>query len=137
MSVNNWQIIQAHFVEDSPATLMAWVGSRPTTPNSRGTAYTQALFTSIVYSAFDESSATPTTAIAGHNAASLTVSAVIYDTLQGWDVDTTGHNFRTVIGATAFPVGGHQARIEIICTLTDGTVFPIVFQGPISRLSSS
>lgn len=59
----------------------------------------------------------------------LTVSAVIFDTLQTdarWTKDATGYNFRTTIsGATYFPDGDTSYRVEIIGTPVSGSTFLI------------
>lgn len=63
---------------------------------------------------YDVDSATPGTSI--YSPANLTVSAVLYATLQVdgyWTTDNTGYNFRHLIAYTAFERdGGHRYRVE-------------------------
>lgn len=61
---------------------------------------------------------------------SLTVSGVVYDTLQTgtiWTADATGYNFLASIAASSFPYPGAY-RVEFKWTLTGGTVFWLVYQ---------
>lgn len=58
---------------------------------------------------------------------SLTISSVIYDTLQTtdslWDADSTGYNFKTTIPATAFPTGKNDYSLRIKFTDTGSNVW--------------
>ncbi len=108
--------------EDASVSIMYRLSALPTTVGALGTPYTQSSFSTITYSVFDKNSATPDTAIGGHSAASLTVSAVVYNTMQGWDVDSTGYNFLHTIAGTAFATGGHVYMVEHKYTLTTGFV---------------
>lgn len=94
------------------------------------TALTQALTSAITYKVFD--SPTTTTASAS---GSLTVSSVIFDTLQTnsiWTtyVDSTGYNFRSVFARSLFPDGNKTYRVEVIVTLAGGSgyQFPVDFE---------
>lgn len=83
----------------------------------------QADFGSITLKLFDESSSTPNTAI---YSATLTVSSVIYNTLQtggGWTVDSTGWNFRTSIAGQYFADPCHQYRCEVLFAPTGAETF--------------
>lgn len=43
----------------------------------------------------------------------LTTSAVIFDALQAWDVDSTGYNFAYAMPAALFPDGNVWYRVEV------------------------
>ncbi len=117
--------------EDSGFYLMARFKS-PTGANG-----VQADITSISLSVFDESS---TTAIAGPTA--LTVSAVVFDTLQTtildprWTKDSTGYNFAYSALAAHVPNPG-WTRFEFKFTPASGQVFFIVFRVPVAELYTS
>ena len=69
-----------------------------------GAAAVQADVDAIEYQIFETDSTSAHT-----QATSLTVSDVIYDTLQtggGWNTDTTGWNFKHNVAATTFPTPG-------------------------------
>jgi len=104
-----------------------------------GTYITQALTSSIVYSTFDLSSATPTTAIV--DSTSLTVSAVVFDALQRderWTVDDIGYNFRVhTLAATIPATGDHMYRIEFKFTDSSSDVFFGVVQVYAEPISTS
>lgn len=102
--------------------------------NSAGTAITQASLTSVHYRVKDLTADTLGTKTA------LTISAVIFDTLQtgeGWsEVDTTGYNFATVIPATEFDFDpeadphfiDHRFQVDILFTPASGQPFVVPFQ---------
>lgn len=116
--------VRGQVVEDSGCTCLGRL-------LLNGSNATQAGISSITYSVFDLSSRTPTTPITGHDAAALTVSQVIFDTLQTdgrWSEDSTGYNFRHEVAATAFPTGGHRYRIEYRITPASGQVFVVSFE---------
>ena len=58
-----------------------------------------------------------------YDSGALTVSSIVYDTLQTsdarWTKDSTGYNLLLVIPATAFPLGDEHYTIECKLTLTD------------------
>jgi len=63
---------------------------------------------------------------------SLTISAVVYDTLQTaapWDstADATGYNFRFTLPAASRPVGDKWHRVEVIITPSTGDAYPLVW----------
>lgn len=68
------------------------------------------------------------------NATSLTVADVVFDTLQPWDVDDVGYNFRGVIPPEAlgeididdFPKG-QWVRVDVLVTPTSGDPFVVPF----------
>lgn len=53
----------------------------------------------------------------------LTTSAVIFDTLQAWDVDSAGYNFAYPMPASLFPDGGVWYRVEVWINPTSGADF--------------
>lgn len=85
---------------------------------------TQANLSAITLVVTDTGSGTETLA-----STSLTISSVIFDTLQGWVKDNIGHNFRYTIGPTAFPTGGAKYVAEVKWTHTDGRTGHTVFEG--------
>ena len=88
---------------------------------------TQADVSSITLKVFDEDAADPDAAV---STASLTVSAVVFNTLQTdarWQVDTTGYNFRYTIPAAALATGDHTYTVEFVFTMADTTKFPPIF----------
>lgn len=125
--------VRGQIVEDSGCTCLGRLQINGANAN-------QAAITSITYSVFDLSTRTPTTPISGHDAVSLTVSQVIWDTLQTdgrWTQDATGYNFRHEVAATAFPAGGHRYRIEYRITPTSGQLFVAAFEVDAFRVQGS
>jgi hypothetical protein len=91
------------------------------------TAITQALTSSITYSVFDA----PTSSTASATG-TLTVSSVIFDTLQTGTAfttyaDSTGYNFRTTMAKSLFP-DPKSYRCEFVVTLTGGSVFTFDYE---------
>lgn len=93
-----------------------------------GTYIQQSAITSIALTVYDrnESMAIVVGPIA------LTVSAVIFNTLQPynvplWTVDHTGYNFRYRLAGAAGLPRATDYRVTIVVTLTDGTSFPIQY----------
>ena len=84
--------VQVDILEDGAVACMArltgWAGTAVTTAN----------VTAVGWGLYDLGSTSPTVAIAS----STSLSSVIYSTLQtgGWTKDTTGYNFRHIIGST-------------------------------------
>lgn len=107
--------------EDSGAVIMARITA------ADGTNLTQAATSSITYKVFDNRDlTTPTTS------GTLTVSSVIYDTLQTdsrWDADSTGYNFAWEVPASVFVNGDRKYIIELLVTPGSGEQFHVVFQG--------
>lgn len=82
-----------------------------------GAALVQADVSSVARRIFDPASTTPTTPIEGPTA--LTVSAVIFDTLQTdgyWTLDSTGYNFRDTYAGALLAEGGRTYRVEYTIT---------------------
>ena len=62
--------------------------------------------------------------------ATLTVSTVVYDTLQTdgrWSVDATGYNFRYDVADTVCTTPGTQYRFEAVVTTSGGKLPPMVW----------
>jgi hypothetical protein len=74
------------------------------------------------------------TAVAGHANVALTVSDVVFGTLQTnpiWTVDTTGYNFRHVLDVSvhpAFAVAGRRYLVEYRLTPALGQVILVHFR---------
>ena len=100
-----------------------------------GSYLVQANLSSIAYSIFTLNPNDPdseTAVVAAHTATSLTVSAVIWDTLQldalwrnddGDYVDSTGYNFRfqpSIASSQAFPVAGAHYLVRVTMTPSSG-----------------
>ena len=111
--------------EDGSATLLnrvcAETGS--STPIvGEGYPVKQADLASISYSIFDTYDGSTVV-----SAQALTVSAVIFDTLQQasgpiWTADAQGYNFRHALPATSFPNGNRVYRYEAKLTFASGDV---------------
>jgi hypothetical protein len=101
-----------------------------------GSPITQATISTVVYSIYllDDQDPDSRTAVTGHVAVSLTVSDVIFDTLQDddlWDKDDTGYNFRHTPDLTLgniFAVAGRLYLIEYTLTPTSGQVIILRFR---------
>ena len=71
---------------------------------------------------------------------SLTVSSVIFDTLQTdarWTVDTTGYNFKFLMPASAFPAGDRLYRVEFLFTVTGSIPAFVVFDHYVKAVRTS
>ena len=101
-----------------------------------GSAVTQSDISTAEYSIYllDDQDPDSLTAVDDHNAVSLTVSSVVYDTLQTddrWDEDGTGYNFLHVIQidtSNAFAIAGRNYQAEYILTPTDEQPVIVRFQ---------
>ncbi len=86
----------------------------------------QADISTITYATYDLDSSTPETAV---GSGSLTVSSVIFDTLQTdavWTKDSTGYNFSHQIPKASLPNGGHRHRVVYVFTPASGEGFTLV-----------
>lgn len=91
-----------------------------------GTDITQASLTSITCKVFDESSATPDTAV---SSPTITISSAVFDTLQTdarWSVDDDGYNFRNTIAGSVVAGDARRFRIEYLFTPTSGDAFTLI-----------
>lgn len=114
--------------EDSSLTVMARI------TGNAGTNITQASLTSIKLRVFDLDD---DGAEVGAEA-TLTISSVVYDSLQTsdprWTVDSTGYNFLYTIPAARFPTGPCLALCQFVITPTSGDPFPFVCKGDVLEL---
>lgn len=108
--------------EDSGAYLMARILA-----GDDGLAAQQADISSISYVVYDQDDLT----VATTTTTSLTVSTVVFDTLQTdarWTVDTTGYNFGWAAPAALFPTGGKVYRTELKFTPASGEAYHLVYK---------
>jgi hypothetical protein len=68
---------------------------------------------------FDLESNTPLTATESDE---LTASAVIFDTLQAWQVDSIGYNIRDVVPGSYFPLAERRYEVQYKFELSGGSV---------------
>lgn len=107
--------------ENSGKTLRARINGHAATP------ITQASLTTFKYAVTKYSSRddaiedTNGTVVVAETA--LTISAVIFDALQSWDVDSTGYNMAHALAATSFPDGNVWYRVEYWADPTSGEDF--------------
>lgn len=92
------------------------------------TVQTQSNFSgSVLRRVYDLGSATPQTAILSNTA---TIASVLYSSLQAWDIDDIGFNFRDAV--TSNDVGGwegnHTYRFEYSLPHTTQGYLPVVFE---------
>ena len=95
----------------------------PASPGAAGTPLVEADIASISYSVFVDDEV-----VEGYEDVTLEVGDVIYDSLQGWEEDGTGYNFRHVVDAAAVTAG--NISIVYTITLADGQVVVPEFAGP-------
>ena len=102
-----------------------------------GSAVTQAVLTSIKRKIFLVSGSTKTEI---GSETTLTISAVIFDTLQTdgrWTADVTGYNFRDRIAGTSFASGDVTNRVEYKFTGTGSEIFYVVYEHPTQEICGS
>lgn len=82
----------------------------------------------ITLTIYDVSGTTPNTAI--YTDATLTAANLIFDTLQTWDLDGTGYNFRhqlaisDIVAASTALLGGHSYElIYQLPTTAEGNIY--------------
>ena len=99
-------------------------------------AITQTTISTATYSVFllDDDDPDSRTVVVGHDGASLTVSAIIFNTLQTdarWTVDSTGYNFRHTIDVSsndAFTIAGRNYLVEYRLVPASGQVIIVRFR---------
>jgi hypothetical protein len=104
--------------------------------DSAGDEVQQAGVTAIKYSIYELDQCRPDnlTVVTGHDGVSISVSNVVYDTLQTgglWTLDEVGYNFRheiNVSSAEAFPKAGAQYQVRYELTPTAGQRTIVRFQ---------
>ena len=126
------QIFPATFIEDQGWTALARI------ENPSGSLITQATLSTITYQVYDA------TTERSSGATALTISSVVFDTLQGtslsdsrWAIDSTGYNFRAELPASVFPSDGKDYRVEFKFTPTSGAAFYLLFEGECIALRGS
>lgn len=88
---------------------------------TNGTALKQADFSAITYSVFNTATGTAVSSNGlTYSNLPLTISSVIFDTLQNWAEDSQGCNFIYTVGPNAFPQGNAEYQVEVKFVLTDG-----------------
>lgn len=117
------------FSEDGTNTILGRAVARDGTGSAspvatEGNLIKRADLSSATVAVYDLSSATPETAV---YSATLTISTVIYETLQtsgiwGLVADGEGGNFLCDLPPAAFPTGGHTYQVEVKLTTTGGSV---------------
>jgi hypothetical protein len=128
--------IPVDMVEDCNGSLMSYVTKAKALP------ITQADISSITYTITDTSTGT---AVSGHDNASLTVSDVVFDTLQtptldaSWEIDSTGYNFRHDIAGTGWPSAspGLVYNYDCFIVTTAGAKIPVLFAISVIPVSRS
>jgi hypothetical protein len=100
-----------------------------------GNVLVQGNFTgSIFQRVYDLGSSTPTTALLSNTVA---IADVIFNTLQSWDIDDVGFNFRaTVTSNQVTCVGGHTYRFSYLAPHTTQGYIPIVFDLKVQSILS-
>jgi len=112
--------------------------SQPAAFASSGNAFKQADFASIVYSVMDTTTGQPVSSNGvTYQSLPLTVSSVIFDTLQNWSEDSRGANFVLTVGPGAFPQGNHEYQVEVKFTMTDGRAHTALFDLTTEQVFSS
>jgi hypothetical protein len=125
-------IFRSTFTEDSTAVNMARLTGLEPSPDEEGTPIVQADISEIKYWAY-----TNDEIVEGHDGIELEVDEVIFDDLQGWNVDEVGFNFKHVVDHSAFPIGGTIGTIEYKFTHNDGLVKRFKFKGRVEETLNS
>lgn len=112
---------------------MIWIGSGAQciarVRGRDGALITQASITGITFTAYDLDSATPTVAVSGPTA--LTVSGVVFNAAQTderWTVDSTGYNFMYEVLESVFTTDGHFYKVVFDFDPASGQDFVIPFK---------
>lgn len=89
---------------------------------------------SVLRRVYDLGSATPQTAILSNTAV---IGDVIFNSLQSWDLDDIGFNFRDSVTSNSVAwEGGHSYRLSYLLPHTTQGYIPVVFELKISPLLS-
>lgn len=124
-------IKQVTIFEDSGVVLMAYLLGQ-----DDGTAIKQADVSTITYEVWDITSTPSRTT----SETSLTVSSVIFDTLQTdarWKEGGVGYNFGWTAPATLFPDGSKTYRVEIKFTPPAGQPYHVAYDVITENLNRS
>lgn len=113
--------------EGVPATAKAYV------TNIAEAAITQATVNAVTYIAKqynsrDEAEADSDATVIQTETSAGAVASTVFDTLQAWDVDSTGFNLKVTLPAATFPTGGKFVHVEVWIDPTSGEDF-IGFSG--------
>jgi len=89
---------------------------------------------SVVIRVYDTGSATPSTVVYSNTVA---VSAVVFNSLQTWDVDRDGFNFRTEVTSNNVSwEGGHTYRVSALLPHATQGYIPVVHEIKVRELLS-
>lgn len=89
---------------------------------------------SVVVRVYDISTTTPSTVVFSNTVA---VSTVVFDTLQTWDVDAEGYNYRTSITSNQVAwAGGHTYRVSSLLPHSTQGYIPVVHELEMDALLS-
>ena len=116
--------------KNGSATLLARV------VGADGTAIVRANLASAEYTAYllDETDPDSATPITGHAGVAVSVSSLVYDSLQNddlWDTDDTGYNFKHILDVTGnqvFTTAGRIYRVVFSLTPNSGQVILVRFR---------
>lgn len=100
-----------------------------------GAVLTQSDFSgAVLRRVYDLSSSTPSTAVLSN---STTVAGVVFNSLQTWDIDTDGFNFRDAVSSNDVAwEGGHLYRFSYLLPHTSQGYVPVVFDLKVIALLS-
>lgn len=118
------KIIRGCVAEDSTATLRARL------VDSSDNLITQSQISSISYTVFDDDLETII------DSGTASVLETIYNTLQTWDLDDVGFNFKHSLLETAFPLGDKVYRVEYKLITVFGDFF-LLFDVSTTGVSTS
>lgn len=92
--------------------------------NSNETPLVQSDVTSLKLFVYDVDTGLATSPTGGVD---LTVSVCVFNTLQSWDVDSKGYNFKVGVVGSYFPLGAKTYRVEVKATPSVGQPFYLEF----------
>lgn len=94
------KVAQASVFDGTNPIAQLRIESHPITPGGNGTAYTQASFSAVYYTVYREVRGRMSI-VSGYDGVALTISSQVYNTLQGWELDTRGYNFQHIVPLAA------------------------------------